>query len=189
MPITIAALRVAWRFRGPAAKVSGKIILIFCSCLGIIALANFVSNSFYTAIQAIVYDLKLEWSVSLTFDLINVTFYLPLAVVLILRETALRGIVMGAMLTSGSTQRNAIMMSAGLDFFAIFVSTLFGLLSRLTRLSGSDLYFLVPGLVSIGLVLITAPTLGWLRVSTGKLWPCVVVALVSALIVSGIRFG
>ena len=106
----------------------------------------------------------------------------------LLREAALRGIVMGEILDSGTDNRNAIFVSVAFQVLAAIVDSMFSALALLLRGFGGALELLLANfLPTIVGAIVIGVTFGLLRVVTGRLWPCIATGILASLIAAFIQ--
>ncbi|MEM7662188.1 MAG: CPBP family glutamic-type intramembrane protease [Pseudomonadota bacterium] len=103
----------------------------------------------------------------------------------LLREIVFRGLIVGGMIQNGSTPRQAILAGAFLDAIIPFLTGTFSVISSAFRAMTSYGDFrpdtvIAPFIAVIG-IFIAGALLSLLRIRTGKLWPCILIALLGAL--------
>ena len=107
---------------------------------------------------------------------------MPQLIYVVFREASLRGVVIGSLLRNSSTPRSAILTATGFEFLAalpFIVVFLFN--SLINRGYGSPVSTAIEVAVALVMPIVIGLGFGALRIASGRLWPCVLVGVLTFL--------
>jgi hypothetical protein len=181
MPLAVFALYAASRYRSPKTLDRKQLQIAIGT-----AAACFLVSVLSANLGAIFRGLYYQHGIDLDFEhaaIFNPNLYVISAVAwVLLSQAALRGVVIGDQLKNGATPRNAIITATAFQVLAFGISAILTLVTSMIqgwlRLQDIFVTFLFPSLVG---AILLGVSYGILRVVTGRLWPCVAVAVLAVL--------
>jgi hypothetical protein len=181
MPLALFAAHAATRYRSPK-KLDQKQLQI---AIGVAA-ACFIVSVLSTNLGSIFRSLYYQHGIDLDFEraaIFNPNLYIISAIAwVLLSQSAFRGVVIGDQLKNGATPRNAIIIATAFQVLAFGISAILTLVTSMIqgwfRLQDIFVTFLFPSFVG---AILLGVSYGILRIVTGRLWPCVAVAILAVL--------